>query len=44
VMDAYIGANSVLQRSTGQNEIWAGVPARKIENVEPIRNEIDRSL
>lgn len=25
-----IGANSVLTKSTGENEIWAGVPAKKI--------------
>ncbi len=25
-----IGANAVLLQSTGENEIWAGVPARKI--------------
>ena len=25
-----IGANSVLLCSTGENEIWAGVPAKKI--------------
>lgn len=25
-----IGANSVLTQSTGENEIWAGIPARKI--------------
>lgn len=27
-----IGANSVLLKSTGDNEIWAGVPAKKIGN------------
>lgn len=27
-----IGANSVLTNSTGDNEIWAGVPARKIRD------------
>ncbi len=27
-----VGANSVLLQSTGDNEIWAGVPARKIKN------------
>ena len=25
-----VGANAVLLRSTGENEIWAGVPARKV--------------
>ncbi len=25
-----VGANAVLLQSTGENEIWAGVPARKI--------------
>ncbi|MDU7085929.1 MAG: serine acetyltransferase [Clostridium sp.] len=25
-----IGANAVLTKSTGENEIWAGVPAKKI--------------
>ena len=28
-----IGANSVLTKSTGQYEIWAGVPAKKIGNL-----------
>ncbi|MCM0647407.1 hypothetical protein NBE98_03325 [Clostridium swellfunianum] len=28
-----IGANSVLTCSTGDNEIWAGVPARKIKDL-----------
>lgn len=28
-----IGANSVLTKSTGDNEIWAGIPARKIRNL-----------
>lgn len=27
-----IGANAVLTHSTGENEIWAGVPAKKIGN------------
>lgn len=27
-----IGANAVLLQSTGENEIWAGVPARKISH------------
>lgn len=25
-----IGANAVLLESTGENEIWAGVPAKKV--------------
>ena len=25
-----VGANAVLLRSTGENEIWAGMPARKV--------------
>ena len=25
-----VGANSVLTKSTGENEIWAGVPAKRI--------------
>jgi serine O-acetyltransferase len=25
-----VGANAVLTRSTGENEIWAGVPARRV--------------
>ena len=29
-MGSVIGANAVLLQSTGQNEIWAGVPARLI--------------
>ncbi|MGG4407213.1 hypothetical protein ABER75_00480 [Niallia taxi] len=28
-----VGANSVLSQSTGENEIWAGIPARKIKNL-----------
>lgn len=27
-----IGANAVLTKSTGENEIWAGIPARKISD------------
>lgn len=27
-----IGANSVLLESTGENEIWSGIPAKKIKN------------
>ena len=30
-----IGANAVLLCSTGENEIWAGIPARKIGMREP---------
>ncbi|TBX82491.1 serine acetyltransferase [Bacillus mycoides] len=29
-----VGANSVLTCSTGDNEIWAGVPAKKIGNIK----------
>jgi len=25
-----VGANAVLLESTGENELWAGVPARKV--------------
>jgi len=25
-----VGANAVLIDSTGENEIWAGIPARKV--------------
>ena len=28
-----IGANSVITSSTGDNEIWAGIPAKKIKNI-----------
>lgn len=35
-----IAANSVVTRSTGDYEVWAGVPARKIKDREPpLRNE-----
>ena len=27
-----VGANAVLLRSTGENEIWAGMPARKVSD------------
>lgn len=30
--NSVIGANSVLLNSTGNNEIWAGIPARKMTN------------
>ncbi len=30
--NSVIGANSVLLNSTGNNEIWAGIPARKISH------------
>lgn len=30
-----LGANAVLLRSTGENEIWAGIPARLIGKREP---------
>jgi serine O-acetyltransferase len=31
-----IGANAVLTRSTGPNEIWAGVPARRVGLRQPL--------
>jgi serine O-acetyltransferase len=31
-----VGANAVLTRSTGPNEIWAGVPARRVGFREPV--------
>ncbi len=31
-----IGANAVLTRSTGDNEVWAGIPARKIKDRDDI--------
>jgi serine O-acetyltransferase len=30
-----LGANAVLLQSTGENEIWAGVPAKKVGRREP---------
>lgn len=27
-----VGANSVLTKSTGENEIWAGIPARRVSS------------
>lgn len=30
-----IGANSVLTRTTGDNEIWVGIPARKVGERRP---------
>ncbi len=30
-----IGANSVLTKSTGENEVWAGIPAQLIRNRDP---------
>jgi serine O-acetyltransferase len=30
--NSIIGANAVLTKSTGNNEIWAGVPAKKIKD------------
>ena len=32
-----IGANAVLTCSTGNNEVWAGIPARKIKD----RDDVD---
>lgn len=34
-----IAANSVLTQSTGENEIWGGIPAKKIRNLT--RKELD---
>lgn len=31
-----IGANAVITESTGDNEIWAGIPARKIRDREDV--------
>ena len=31
-----LGANAVLLESTGENEIWAGVPARKVGMRDPL--------
>jgi serine O-acetyltransferase len=31
-----IGANAVLLGSTGENEIWAGIPAKKVGSREPL--------
>ncbi|MFW3497098.1 serine O-acetyltransferase [Aerococcus viridans] len=28
-----VGANAVLTQSTGENEVWVGIPARKISSV-----------
>jgi serine O-acetyltransferase len=30
-----VGANAVLRESTGPNEIWAGIPARRVGTREP---------
>lgn len=38
-----IGANSVLLNSTGENEIWAGVPARRIGEREPDSIHMDHA-
>ena len=37
-----IGANSVLLKSTGENEIWAGVPAKRIGDREPDNIHMDQ--
>ncbi|MEY9873790.1 serine O-acetyltransferase [Streptacidiphilus sp. MAP12-33] len=37
-----VGANAVLTRSTGPNEIWAGVPARRVGFREPLPGPVDR--
>jgi serine O-acetyltransferase len=31
-----IGANAVLTESTGENELWAGIPAKKVGLREPL--------
>ncbi len=35
-----IGANSVLLTSTGENEMWAGIPAKKIGERETSKEEL----
>ena len=32
--NSVIAANAVLTKNTGESEIWAGVPARKIRDIE----------
>jgi acetyltransferase-like isoleucine patch superfamily enzyme len=36
-----IGANSVLITSIGQNEVWAGVPAKKIKDLDVNKKQPD---
>jgi serine O-acetyltransferase len=38
-----IGANSVLLNSTGENEIWAGVPAKRIGEREAYNIHMDQA-
>jgi serine O-acetyltransferase len=33
-----VGANAVLTQSTGPNEIWAGVPARRVGFRQPLED------
>jgi serine O-acetyltransferase len=35
-----IGANAVLTESTGENELWAGIPAKKVGLREPTKDNI----
>lgn len=37
-----IAANAVLTKSTGENEVWAGVPARKIKDRDNIQVVIEK--
>jgi len=37
-----VGANSVLLISTGEHEVWAGMPAKKIGEREDPRKELDQ--
>ncbi|MBF9067308.1 LbetaH domain-containing protein [Streptacidiphilus fuscans] len=39
-----VGANAVLTRSTGPNEIWAGVPARRVGFRQPLDGTPDGAL
>jgi len=36
-----VGANSVLLTSTGENEIWAGIPAKRIGEREGSNEKLD---
>ncbi|RPI78190.1 MAG: hypothetical protein EHM41_26050 [Chloroflexi bacterium] len=35
-----VGANAVLLNSTGEGEIWAGIPAKKVGEREPASSEV----
>lgn len=37
-----IGANAVITRSTGEYEVWAGIPARKVADREDITPSVER--